>query len=53
MLDLRHGMVTDEGAQALAACPDLKNLDRLDLAWNQIGPAGQAALRKTGVDTST
>jgi uncharacterized protein (TIGR02996 family) len=49
VLDLRHGTVTDEGARALAASPHLKNLDRLDLAWNQIGPAGQAALRKTGV----
>ena len=36
MLDLRHGLVTDDGAQALAACPDLKNLDHLDLSWNRL-----------------
>jgi uncharacterized protein (TIGR02996 family) len=52
VLDLRHGVVTDEGAKALAASPDLRNLDHLDLAWNRIGPAGVAALRKTGVSVN-
>ena len=28
LLDLRHGCITDEGTRILAACPDLKNLDR-------------------------
>ena len=45
----RHGCITDEGARILAACPDLKNLQHLDLCRNGLTAAGIAALSATGV----
>lgn len=49
LLDLHYGCMSDEGARLLAACPDLKNLDHLNLTENALTPAGVAALRATGV----
>jgi uncharacterized protein (TIGR02996 family) len=49
VLDLQHGTITDAGARALAACPDLHHLDRLLIADNALGQAGVAALRGTGI----
>ena len=49
-LDLLGGCVTDAGARLLAACPDLRNLESLNLSENLIGPEGLAALRATGVN---
>jgi uncharacterized protein (TIGR02996 family) len=43
-LDLRHGCITDEGARVLAACPDLTNLELLDVSWNRLTPADIALL---------
>jgi hypothetical protein len=52
VLDFRHGLVTDEGAKALAASPDIKNLEHLDLSWNQLTNDGVNALKKTGVNAT-
>ena len=49
-LDLRHGGITDEGANLFAACPDAKNLERLDLSRNAVSAKGLAALRKARVN---
>ena len=49
VLDLQGGCITDEGAGTLAACPDLKNLEFLNLSRNAMTAAGEAALKKTGV----
>jgi hypothetical protein len=49
MLDLWNGRISDIGAHALAACPDLHHLERLRLSGNQLTQAGLAALRATGV----
>src|SRR5262245_59888902 len=35
-LDLRYGHVTDAGARLLAACPDIRNLQSLDLIGNRL-----------------
>jgi uncharacterized protein (TIGR02996 family) len=45
MLDLRHGVITDAGARILAACPDVANLEVLDLSRNRLTAQGIAALR--------
>jgi uncharacterized protein (TIGR02996 family) len=49
LLDLRHGHVSDEGARLLAACPDTRNLEVLDLTNNRLTETGVAALRSAGV----
>ena len=49
-LDLRHGCVSDEGARLLAACPDAKRLERIDLSRNAVTADGLAALRAAGVN---
>jgi hypothetical protein len=49
-LDLRHGCITDEGAGLFAACPDAKNLERLDLSRNAVSSDGLNALRQAGVN---
>jgi uncharacterized protein (TIGR02996 family) len=48
-LDLGCGNMTDEGAGLLAACPDLKNLEMLDVTRNALTEQGIAALRATGI----
>lgn len=47
-LDLRHGCVTDKGAQALAARPEVRGLE-LDLSHNSLTDAGVKALQAAGV----
>jgi uncharacterized protein (TIGR02996 family) len=49
ILDVGYGNMTDAGARLLAACPDLTNLDTLDVTRNALTPTGIAALRETGV----
>jgi hypothetical protein len=49
VLDLQHGTITDAGARTLAACPDLRHLDRLLIADNNLSGAGVAALRGTSI----
>jgi hypothetical protein len=49
-LDLRHGRITDEGAALFAACPDARNLERLELSRNAVSSAGFNALRAAGVN---
>jgi hypothetical protein len=41
--------MTDEGARLLAACPDLKRLQTLDVSRNALTKEGINALKKTGV----
>ncbi len=49
ILDIGYGNLTDEGARILAACPDLKHLDVLDVSRNALTGQGIAALRATGI----
>jgi uncharacterized protein (TIGR02996 family) len=49
VLDLRHGVVTDKGAQLLAACPDARNLDLIELRYNTLTANGVAALKRAGL----
>jgi hypothetical protein len=49
VLDLCNGCITDAGARILADCPELKNLELLDLDRNSLTAAGIGVLRKTGV----
>jgi hypothetical protein len=49
-LALAPGCVTDEGARILAACPDLRHLQRLDLSRNRLTADGILALKRAGVD---
>jgi uncharacterized protein (TIGR02996 family) len=48
-LDLAYGNMTSDGARALAACKDLKNLEVLDVSRNALNATGVKALRATGV----
>ena len=41
--------MTDEGARILAACPDLRNLEVLDVSRNALTPQGTAALEAVGI----
>jgi len=41
--------MTDEGARLLAACPDLKNLEVLDVSRNALTEEGLAALEAVGI----
>ncbi|MBY0456115.1 MAG: TIGR02996 domain-containing protein [Gemmataceae bacterium] len=52
VLDLQGGCITDAGAKALADCPDLKNLQFLNLNSNAIHGEGGLALIGTGVRVS-
>ena len=49
VLDLRHGRIGDAGAAALAASPDLKKLELLDLSRNELTAEGIKALKATGI----
>jgi uncharacterized protein (TIGR02996 family) len=49
VLILRNGCITDVGARTLAACPDLRNLERLELTGNFLTGEGRAVLEATGV----
>ena len=49
VLDLQHGIITDAGARALAACPEVAHLQLLDLSDNCLTEEGIAALRARGV----
>jgi uncharacterized protein (TIGR02996 family) len=53
VLDLSLGCVTDRGAALLAARPELKNLELLNLASNALEKEGIALLEATGVLVST
>jgi uncharacterized protein (TIGR02996 family) len=53
VLDLQGGCMTDKGAELLAKCPDLKNLESLNLRSNALAAAGIAALQATGVKVDT
>lgn len=44
-LDLRHGYITDEGAQLIADCPDSENLQWLDLKDNRLTEQGIGFLK--------
>ena len=48
VLDLESGRISDEGARILAACPDVRHLERLRLAWNQLTPVGIGLLQRAG-----
>jgi uncharacterized protein (TIGR02996 family) len=50
VLDLSFGCVGDEGARILAACPDVRRLERLSLAHNELTDAGRALLAGLGIE---
>jgi hypothetical protein len=49
VLDLKGGCVTDDGAKLLAASPDARKLERLNLDTNALTAAGVKALKTAGV----
>src|SRR5262249_49564926 len=49
VLDLWSGTITDAGARLLAACPDIRHLQRLRIAQNQLTAEGVQVLQATGV----
>jgi uncharacterized protein (TIGR02996 family) len=49
VLDLRHGLITDQGAKSLAQCPETRNLELLDLVNNRLTAAGIAELQSAGI----
>jgi Ran GTPase-activating protein (RanGAP) involved in mRNA processing and transport len=49
VLDLRHGVVTDDGAELLANSPDAKNLELIDLSYNTLTDAGAAVLKRAKI----
>lgn len=53
VLDLCRCDITDDGAQALAACPGLSNLEILRLDFNYLSPIGINALAAVGINVST
>jgi hypothetical protein len=53
VLDLRHGCVTDAGARRLAACPDARKLESLDLSRNEMTADGIATLERAGLRALT
>ena len=50
VLDLWNSRVSDEGARILAACPDLRRLERLRLDQNQLTNQGIDLLKAAGVN---
>ena len=53
VLDLQAGCISDQGAEALANCPDVSNLDRLNLDINALTEAGIGMLTKVCKELST
>jgi hypothetical protein len=51
-LDLCRCEITDDGAAALAACPDVRALEYLHLDNNYLSPLGVEALARVGVTVS-
>jgi hypothetical protein len=51
-LDLCRCEITDDGAQELAACPDVARLEYLHLDNNLLSPVGIEALAAVGVTVS-
>jgi Ran GTPase-activating protein (RanGAP) involved in mRNA processing and transport len=51
-LDLCRCEITDDGAAALAACPDVRALEYLHLDNNYLSPVGVEALARVGVTVS-
>jgi len=49
VLDLRYGCVHDEGAGTLAACPDVRNLERVCLANNELTEVRKVVLQRLGI----
>ena len=49
MLDLRHGCITDAGLRLLLACPDVRNLESLDLGRNALTARAIRQARDAGV----
>jgi uncharacterized protein (TIGR02996 family) len=49
VLDVQGGCMTDKGAQLLAGCPDLKNLEFLNLSRNALTKVGEKAITATRV----
>jgi uncharacterized protein (TIGR02996 family) len=49
ILDLQGGCISDKGAELLAKCPDLKNLESLNLRSNALTAVGIDKLKATGV----
>ncbi|MGF1579892.1 MAG: hypothetical protein ACFCD0_11055 [Gemmataceae bacterium] len=49
----RHGHVTDIGAKLLAECPEVQNLETLDLINNRLTGPGIAALEEIGINVRT
>jgi len=50
VLDLQGGCLTDQGAQLLAGCPDLRHLDYLNLSRNALTVIGEQVIVATGVN---
>jgi uncharacterized protein (TIGR02996 family) len=53
VLDLYGGCVTDDGAKLLAANPDAKKLERLNLNLNALSAQGVKALKGAGIKATT
>lgn len=51
-LNLSAAGITDEGAEALARCPDVPRLPELLLPYNYLSPVGLATLEQAGVPVS-
>lgn len=47
-LDLSRGAITDDGARQLGACPDLSNLEELNVTYNRLTRRGATALKNKG-----
>lgn len=52
-LDIGYGNMTDVGARMLAGCPDLKNLEVLDVTRNALTGEGIQALQDVGIKVIT
>jgi hypothetical protein len=50
VLDLYGGCMSDDGARALAACPDFRKLEFVNLRKNALTDAGVRAVKATKVN---